>query len=515
MVLQQIEEITTEIKEETHRYDTDSSSAREDHGGWSCSCERETSECSLEVLRFIMEHIEQGGIVIDEDMNLLFANGKACRILSVDNKDDAGRTIRECCSRKVFDQSKGRGSVITYVDVAVPGRDVRKLLGVEILHLHSPSHVGFYLVLLNDFSKWKEFDEMRSRFTTSLSHRFRTPLTAARNAIKILTGPDGLPGSPERERLLDIVSRNTEKLVSHLDELQKIFMIDSEEMNVCRALVSVRKEIDPIFAGLKDEDKIRGYRVKIPDLELFTGRGRLKDFITTLASAFEKWQGCKVFIDCVGTIEEELQKKGGISRKLKLSFKPRSLEHCDTGRAEQLDAFLSYNEAHQGLLINSYAAALEGRIEITNTNAVNLFLPMNPSFNYEKDLVHPLHMMKERAELVSSELHLVDFRMIGEIGSGARLKRHLEKCIFKHVSGSGMVAMGGSPLGYLIYVVGKTADEVSDIMRNIQKRFDRICGGIGEEIFPSLRWEIRYSYANGEGSESANPIAEELNSIKK
>ena len=57
-----------------------------------------------------------------------------------------------------------------------------------------------------------------------------------------------------------------------LDELQKIFMIESEETKVCRVLTRARHDIRPIFERLQDDGKLRGFKIGMPEVTVFTGR---------------------------------------------------------------------------------------------------------------------------------------------------------------------------------------------------------------------------------------------------
>lgn len=460
-------------------------------------------DSSVEALKVVLQKVEQGVILVDEEYNLAFANRRAHEMLSTRTTEELAGVIERNCSKNIFDQSKKKHNVTTFLDISLPGRDKRDLIGIEIYYLDSALRFPYYLIFMHDFSQWKKLDELHSRFATSLSHRMRTPLTAIRNAVRILSEERETLPQNEREKLLDIGWRNIEKLIANLDELQKIFMIESEELNVCRILIRVKTEIKKMFRELESEGRIKGFKLKMDDFSLPTGHGRLRDFITTAMEAYVKWMGEAPFIESAASIREDVVGAGVVNRRLKISMRPRSFGRM-TVTKERIKDFLTYQEAHRGLVLNRLARALDGEVEINPRNTISLLLPMDPPFNHEKDLIHPLHMMMERAELTGGEFHLVDVRMVGMVDGGTRFMKLLERSICRGICTNSMVSKGEEPLSYSFFVINSSFNEVSSIMRGIHDRFVRSCRESGEEIYPSLRWEIRYSRKSRASSPSLN-----------
>ena len=223
------------------------------------------------LLESLLEPVEQGVVVLDHSRVPGFANRCAREMISADCDADIEGIIERSCPDSFFERCGEDGSAITYVDVTLPDQETRKLLGLEIRQIELPGGPSAWYVLIHDFSRWKKLDELKSRFATSLSHRMRTPLTSIRNAVKILS-EQPIEGE-EREKLLDIGWRNVEKLISNLDELQKIFMIESEETNVCRTLTRARHDLKPVFERMQSEGKLRGYKIGMPEMTVFTGKG--------------------------------------------------------------------------------------------------------------------------------------------------------------------------------------------------------------------------------------------------
>lgn len=448
------------------------------------------------LLDAVLQPVQQGVIVFDEDHRFLFCNRSAAGIVPSGTSEEAADLIKGFCPDAIFDKSRDEGSAITYADINVPGQDEHRLLGLEICHLEPAEGVPVYMMLLHDFSRWKKLDDMRSKFATTLSHRMRTPLTSIRNAVKILCDREAVRCEKEKERLLDIGWRNVEKLISDLDELQKVFMIESEEISVCRTMLRIKKEIKTFFEQMQDEGKIKGFKISLPDMTVFSGKSRFRDLVTAIIDAYCQWLGESPFIECSCSIRDEYRDSGRVDRRLKIYMRPRSSGWLKTTR-ESLREFLSITEPHRGLVLERLACALDGELEIGSGSTISFIMSLDPEFDRNKDLVHPLHMMVERADITGSEFSLVDLSLVGSIGNEARFTDILERCLDHEISDCGIISRGGGKAAYSLFVAGMDPNGVEALLNAINDNFSSACISSGEEIYPSLRWEIRYNRPAG------------------
>jgi hypothetical protein len=288
-----------------------------------------------------------------------------------------------------------------------------------------------------------------------------------------------------------------EKLIANLDELQKIFMIESEETKVCRVLTKVRHDFRPVFEKLQEDGKLRGFKIGMPEVTVFTGRGSLRDFVVTAVEAYNTWLGEAPFIECSSSIKEEVCFHGGVERSLKIYLRPRTSGWLRSVR-EGLRDYLSFHEAHRGLVLDRLADALDAKLEISSGNTISLKLPLEPQFDREKDLVSPLHMMIERADFTGSEFCLIDMRMVGsgEVFSG--LTGTLESVMCSVLSEEHVVSRGEDGSSWVHFIVGKCPEDIDAVMRGVHLKFADACRVRGEQMIPTLRWETRYSRVAGE-----------------
>lgn len=457
----------------------------------------ETRESSrlMTILEVFLEPVEQGILILDQDRSLVFANRSARDILPSGKDGVRDEPVLSEIPGSIFEKCRREKTAITYVDVKMKGCTGHRLIGLEACYIDSVPEGPVYLMLFHDFSKWKELDESRSKFATMMSHRMRTPLTSIRNVVKLMGGSEHLEYA-EKEKLLDIGWRNVEKLIANLDELQKIFMIESEEESVCRTMVRVKHEMRSIFEQALQSEKIKGYKMSLPEIIAFTGQGRLRDFIGSAIESYDRWLSEKLFIECSTSVKEEYDYSGVPHRNLVLYLRPRTCSSLRRTR-ESLKDFLTMHEAHRGLVLGRLAKALDGEYRISPGNTISLSIPLDPVFDREKDLVNPLHMMIERADISRGEFSLVSISMksSGEVES--KFNDILEKILFQEMTGDSLVAKGEKRTCYSLFLDDMETDAIDILLGSIKKHFLSACRSIGEEVFPSLQWEVKYNRKPG------------------
>ena len=62
---------------------------------------------------------------------------------------------------------------------------------------------------------------------------------------------------------------------------------------------------------------------------------------------------------------------------------------------------------------------------------------------------------------------------------------------------------GCEPGNYDVLVVGASRERIDDEMESLRERFARCCRERGEELYPAIRWEIRYSHEPDASSAAA------------
>ncbi len=92
------------------------------------------------------------------------------------------------------------------------------------LHYSPEEQPPVFVAITQDISERKAVERMKAEFIASISHELRTPLTALVGALSLITG--GLAG-PHRDELIDIAMKNSERLLTLINDLLDLKTLES------------------------------------------------------------------------------------------------------------------------------------------------------------------------------------------------------------------------------------------------------------------------------------------------
>jgi hypothetical protein len=325
-----------------------------------------------------------------------------------------------------------------------------------------------------------------------------------RNAVQILSAKDEPLDDVERERFLDIGCRNIEKLISSLDGLQKVFMVESGEINAYRSLIRVGRELGAILGECERNGLIEGFKLRAPDYTALTCRSRLREYVMNGVEAMAGWLGRVPYIECTVTASDGVE-DGLDEPALFITLIP-----CGrTGEIKvALKDYFAFDEIRRELILERLAEALDGTHAVAPNDALRLRLPAAPSFDKDRDLIHPLHMMLERSDLERTAFHLVSMRLYGAVPDARRFSRLLETNLCALFGKDDwLVAREESPDRFALFVTGASQAQIEEAMKSLRERFANCCRERGEELYPAIRWEITYSREAGACSDPLDRAA--------
>jgi len=449
------------------------------------------SSGSMDDIQRLLDPIEQGVVILDEQQQCCMVNRAAMEMLRADSLQEVCEILNSSCSLEALCKQHEGSS--TFIDLPASKAGTNLLIGIEAHPVSYNGNAGRTMLVLNDFSKWKKIDELHTRFATYISHEMRTPLTAAQNAARILQRGDA--SDEEREKFLKIVIRNIERLALSLDEVQRVFMVDGDKLSVCRQLLRLRRELKSIFEQCERQGKISGYKLKAPEITMIIGQKKLAEFVSSSVEAISKWLSEKPFIECKVTITDSTVYQSATERMVKISVRAGKRASRDN---VSLKEFLSIEGAHSGTMLAKLAEALGGDLKISGEDAVKLYIPLNPGFDREKDLVNPLKFVGEKSELENKELIMARVKMIGAGAKADKFRRILQDNLYSIMPDDALISKAEEPWDYNIFLLGVSEDDVQNLFSSLIKKFQKSCMESWEEIYPTLKWDISYRREHGE-----------------
>ncbi len=198
---------------------------------------------------------------------------------------EAKALLKELGTRSVLAVPALAGDLIVALVVVHETTDDRTWLPTEIDTVQAIAdelgsairHSQLYEAERSMVEQLRELDEVKSDFVSSVSHELRTPLTSVMGYLEMLRDREGGPLTQEQDRMLDIVERNTERLLALIEDLLALARIESGRFKVVPVPLELPPLVDEAIDAIRPELAKRQLRLLIdvpPGLPLVMGDGR-------------------------------------------------------------------------------------------------------------------------------------------------------------------------------------------------------------------------------------------------
>jgi signal transduction histidine kinase len=133
----------------------------------------------------------------------------------------------------------------------------------------------------------RELDRLKDEFVSLVSHELRTPLTSIRGYIELLMDDDETPDAEQRRRYLEIVDRNSERLLELVSDLLFLAQIEAGKLGIERGQVDLNRIVEECIETSSPVADSRGIELvakveRVPKLE--GDRARLAQVLDNLVS---------------------------------------------------------------------------------------------------------------------------------------------------------------------------------------------------------------------------------------
>ncbi len=188
----------------------------------------------------IVSSIGDGIIVVDQDNRITLVNQKAEMIFGIHEKDVLKRHLLEAVNNETlfslfkkmndapYERQRKKNAEIaveTQKDLSYYNVNVRPVQTSENRHLG-------VVALIQDITKIKEVDRLKSDFISTVSHEFRTPLTSITMGVGLLL--EQIPGTltAKQKELVEAIKEDSERLNKLVGELLDLSKLESGKMQM-------------------------------------------------------------------------------------------------------------------------------------------------------------------------------------------------------------------------------------------------------------------------------------------
>jgi PAS domain S-box-containing protein len=197
-------------------------------------------------------------ILTDEESHLLAMNQAAVKALNISENDWPGKSVRELFQDERLAKLLTANSQA--YDENAPQEELLALAPAERTLYFRPrqtkitderGEVHGVVTLLQDVTRFKKLDQMKSDFMATVSHEFRTPLTSLNMTIDILL--QGLLGgvSAQQGELLATAKADCERLTKLVKELLNLSRLESGRYQMKKEPVNMQDLVDDALKHLR------------------------------------------------------------------------------------------------------------------------------------------------------------------------------------------------------------------------------------------------------------------------
>lgn len=216
----------------------------------------------------ILRYMSEGLIVVDPQGKILMVNSAAETVLGITNKD-IGKSIKEVIKDehllslvKSFSVDK-EGSAEQDIELFSQNESTKKVLRMSsaVVEDHNGRTVGM-VTMLNDITKQKEIEKLKSDFVSSVTHELRTPLIALDKSISLLASKSAGQVDENQEQFLSMAQRNLKRLTLLINDLLDLSKLEAGKMELKRQPVAIERIINESIEGLDAWAKTKSIKIE-------------------------------------------------------------------------------------------------------------------------------------------------------------------------------------------------------------------------------------------------------------
>ncbi|TSA20916.1 HAMP domain-containing protein [bacterium] len=218
----------------------------------------------------IVASIPDPVIMADEENKVMLMNQAAKRLLQIDGTDWQGKSLGQIVSDERWLKLLSGGGVSaeelakrdTLLSIQQPGEQALYFRPRQTTIVDESKNILGVVTLLQDVTRFKNLDRMKSEFIATVSHELRTPLTSINMAVDIIS-QEVLGKVNERQRdMLTTAKDDCERLTKLVKELLDMSRLESGKYELKRERINLRLLVEEALKPLRLQFREKGIRLE-------------------------------------------------------------------------------------------------------------------------------------------------------------------------------------------------------------------------------------------------------------
>lgn len=221
----------------------------------------------------IVNSISDGIVVTDREKKLVLVNEAAERAFNIDQDEIQGRhflevvnneeifNLIETASKTDFDKDLAYRQ---YEDITIGEKDNKKHYRVEARTIRNEREESIgEVTLVQDITKLKEVDQLKSQFVSTAAHEFRTPLTSISMGAGLLLEQDIGELNKDQLEIIEAIKEDEERLTALVSDLLDLSRMESGKIEMDIGKYDIKEIIKHGVDPFKPQAEKIGAKIKV------------------------------------------------------------------------------------------------------------------------------------------------------------------------------------------------------------------------------------------------------------
>lgn len=205
-----------------------------------------SEEAEHKKLEAVLDNISQGIIAIDEQKNIVFANGVALNIFGGDKKNIGKNLIYLTEDINVFQKTEEMKNNISAFEYRYNERDYSIILSKIP---SETSETGIHtIIIITDVTKEKNIAKEKSEFFANASHELKTPITVMQGLSELILAKNNIDDGTKKQ--IDRIHKESMRLSSLISDMLKLSSLERKEEKVADVKINLRNVADEVISEL-------------------------------------------------------------------------------------------------------------------------------------------------------------------------------------------------------------------------------------------------------------------------
>lgn len=233
----------------------------------------------------ILNSMITGVIGIDINHNILYANPVAERWFNIDFRQLKGKNILDAIRNSKLDNALAQSieeRIEHFEDLIIQDRDRYYKIYINLTKYEYK--VTGAVIVIQDITDEKNYNDMRTQFVANVSHELKTPLTSILGFIETLKMVE-IDDVETRDKFLGIIESESKRLQNLINDLLNISILENKKEDIEYTNVNLYITIDEVVTILSKSAIAKNINIFVkcdPDIGIMGDKDRIKQMLINL-----------------------------------------------------------------------------------------------------------------------------------------------------------------------------------------------------------------------------------------